>query len=216
MTELLEPALVAVILSGLVLAASSRLAFGIRLVAAQGMIAGLLPLVLSHDGVTARLAVLAGLIVGLKGVVFPRLLYRALRQAAVRREDDPPFGYTASIVGGVITLGVVFWLTAPGRLPMPTPPASPLQLPTAAFTVLTGLFLIVARNNALNQVLGYLVLENGIFLTGVALALEEPLLLEMGILLDVFFGVLVMGVAIFHISRAFDSIEVDELTTLKD
>jgi len=76
--------------------------------------------------------------------------------------------------------------------------------------------LIVARNNALNQVLGYLVLENGIFLTGLALALEAPLLLEMAILLDVFFGVLVMGVAIFHISRAFDSIEVDELTALKD
>ena len=53
MTELLEPSLVAIILTNLVLAASSRLAFGVRLVAAQGVIAGLLPLILSHDGVTA-------------------------------------------------------------------------------------------------------------------------------------------------------------------
>jgi len=216
MTGFLDPLLVAIILTSVVLAASSRLAFGIRLVAAQGVVAGLLPLILSHDGVSGRLLVIAVVMTGLKGVVFPQLLYRALRQAAVQCEDDPPFGYTASIVGGVITLGMTFWLTAPGRLPMPTLPPSPLQLPAAVFTVLTGLFLIVARNNALNQVLGYLVLENGIFLTGLALALEEPLLLEMAILLDVFFGVLVMGVAIFHISRAFDSIEVDELTTLKD
>jgi hydrogenase-4 component E len=216
MTVILDPLLVAIILSNVALAASSRLAFGIRLVAVQGVVVGLLPLIPSLDGVTARLVVIAVLMVGLKGLVFPRLLDRALRQAAVQREDAPPFGYTASIVGGVIFLGLAFWIAAPGRLPMPTPPDSLLQLPTAIFTLLTGLFLIVARNNALNQVLGYLVLENGIFLTGLALALEAPLLLEMAILLDVFFGVLVMGVAIFHISRAFDSIEVDELTALKD
>ncbi|ADV60962.1 NAD-dependent dehydrogenase subunit [Isosphaera pallida ATCC 43644] len=216
MTGLLEPALIVVILTNLAITASSRLAFGIRLVATQGVVAGLMPLVLSPEEVTVRLVVIGGLTVVLKGIVFPRLLDRTLRQAAVRREEDPPFGYKASIVGGVVTLGLAFWLTGPNRMPLPAPLASPLQLPAAVFTLLTGLFLIVARNNALNQVLGYLVMENGIFLIGLALALEEPLLLEMGILLDVFFGVLVMGVAIFHISRAFDSIEVDELTTLKD
>jgi len=130
MTGFLDPLLVAIILTSVVLAASSRLAFGIRLVAAQGVVAGLLPLILSHDGVTGRLLVIAVVMTGLKGVVFPQLLYRALRQAAVQREDDPPFGYTASIVGGVITLGMTFWLTAPGRLPMLTLP--PLAAATSS------------------------------------------------------------------------------------
>ena len=60
------------------------------------------------------------------------------------------------------------------------------------------------------------VLENGIYLVGLAIAKESPLLIEMGSLLDVLFAVLVMGVAIFHIGRTFDSIEVDQLSTLKD
>jgi hydrogenase-4 component E len=68
----------------------------------------------------------------------------------------------------------------------------------------------------LNQVVGYLVLEDGVYLFGLILAPEVPLLVEMGILLDVFVAVFVMGIAIFHISREFDHLEVDQLTTLKD
>jgi hydrogenase-4 component E len=75
---------------------------------------------------------------------------------------------------------------------------------------------IITRFNALNQVVGYLVLENGVYLFGLILAPEVPLLVEMGILLDVFVAVFVMGIAIFHISREFDHLEVDQLTTLKD
>jgi hydrogenase-4 component E len=66
------------------------------------------------------------------------------------------------------------------------------------------------------QVLGYLMLENGVFVFGVALAYEDPILVEMGILLDVFVAVLVMGVAMFHISREFDHIDVERLTELRD
>jgi hydrogenase-4 component E len=68
----------------------------------------------------------------------------------------------------------------------------------------------------LNQVVGYLVLENGVYLFGLILAPEVPLLVELGILLDVFVAVFVMGIAIFHISREFDHLEMDQLTTLKD
>ena len=59
-------------------------------------------------------------------------------------------------------------------------------------------------------------LENGIFLAGLSTAMEVPFLIEMGILLDVFIMVMVMGVALFHISRTFDSIEVGGMTALTD
>ena len=216
MTALLEPALILLILSYLILVSSSRLTLGIRVVALQGILCGFLPLMIPEHGMSLRFAAIAVVTLALKGVVFPLLLNRSLREANVQRESAPPLGYTASSLIAVLGLGVAFWISAPGRLPLLTAPASPLQMPTALFATLPGLFLIIARNNALNQVLGYLTLENGIFLTGLALALEEPLLLELGILLDVFFAVLVMGVAIFHISRAFDSIEVDQLSVLKD
>ena len=66
------------------------------------------------------------------------------------------------------------------------------------------------------QTLGYLAMENGIYAFGLAFAVEEPLLVEMGVLLDVFVGVFVMGIAIHHISREFDHIDTDRLSELKD
>jgi len=59
-------------------------------------------------------------------------------------------------------------------------------------------------------------MENGIYTFGVGLVRESPLLVELGVMLDVFVAVLVMGVAVFHISREFDHIDVDQLTHLKD
>ena len=73
-----------------------------------------------------------------------------------------------------------------------------------------------SRRKALTQVMGYLVLENGIYLFGITLGREAPLLVEMGVSLDVFVAVFVMGIIIFHISREFDHIDVDQLASLKD
>jgi hydrogenase-4 component E len=64
--------------------------------------------------------------------------------------------------------------------------------------------------------LGYLVMENGIYLFGVSLVPEQPMTVELGVLLDVFVGVFIMGIMIFHINREFDHIDVGRLSTLKD
>jgi hydrogenase-4 component E len=93
---------------------------------------------------------------------------------------------------------------------------SAFLLPCALFTTLTGLMMIVSRKNALTQVAGYLVMENGVYAFGAALAVEEPLLVEMGVLLDVFVAVFVMGITVYQISREFDHIDTDRLSELKD
>ena len=89
------------------------------------------------------------------------------------------------------------------------------MLEAAIFLVAIGLFLIVSRRNALMQVIGYLVIENGIFVFAVITVAETPLLVELGILLDAFVAVFVMGIAVFHITREFGTADVDLLTTLK-
>jgi hydrogenase-4 component E len=212
--SLIDPILVFVALVNLTLLGSSRLAACIRLSAAQGMALGVLPLLVAEHGIGVRLILVALVTFILKGVAFPRLLLRAIRSAAVRHEVEPIVGYAASILLGILMLALSFWMAA--RFALPRPAASPLILPLALATILIGLFLIVSRRKALMQVVGYLVLENGIFIFGVALAQEQPLLVEMGILLDVFVAVFVMGIMIFHISREFDHIEVDQLSALKD
>ena len=82
-------------------------------------------------------------------------------------------------------------------------------------TLLVGVFIIVSRRLALNQVLGYLVMDNGIYLLGVSMVGHVPLVIEMGVLTDAFVAVFVMSIATWHISREFDHIEVDRLSHLK-
>jgi hydrogenase-4 component E len=211
---LIDPILVFVVLVNLTLLGSSRLAACVRLSAAQGMALGLLPLLVATHGIGIRLVLIGLVIFGLKGIVFPQLLFRAIRSADARHEVEPLVGYAASILLGILMLALSFWITS--RFVLPRPVASPLVLPLALATILIGLFLIISRRKAIMQVVGYLVLENGVFIFGVALAQEEPFLVEMGILLDVFVAVFVMGIMIFHISREFDHIDVDQLTSLKD
>ena len=152
--------------------------------------------------------------VTIKGFVFPRLLKRAVREAGIRQEVEPFVGFASSLLLGTLALPFAIWLSS--RLPRLEPAVAPLLVPAAFHAILVGLLLIITRRKAVTQVLGYLALENGVFIFGVGLARQATLLVEMGILLDVFAAVFVMGIAIFHISREFDHIDTDQLSMLKE
>jgi hydrogenase-4 component E len=211
----LSTLLIAVVVVDFLLLGSSRLASCIRLVAVQGVLLGLL--VVAEHGPWAspwRVWVLAAGTAAVKAMVFPYLLRRALRDANVRHELEPFLGMVASMLVGVLAFVLALWLGA--RLPLPGGAASTLLVPVALFTMLVGLLLITSRRTALSQVLGYLVLENGVFTAGLALTDRAPLSVEIGILLDVFVAVFVMGIIIYHISHEFDSIDTESLTALRD
>lgn len=214
MTMWLDTTLVSLALTSVLLLGSSRLTRCVRIVAFQGVLLGALTVTAHAPAITARVVMLATAIVALKAVVFPWLLSRVLRDADVRREIQPLIGYTTSLLAGTLGLALSFWLSA--RMPLPAPPRSLLVVPVALFTTLAGLFLIVSRRTALMQVLAYLVLENGIYTFGVGLVEGTPMVVELGVLLDVFVAVFVMGIAIFHINREFDHIDTEQLATLRD
>ncbi|MGA2478868.1 MAG: hydrogenase [Spirochaetia bacterium] len=213
MTVWIEGVLVILMLTSLWLLGSSRLLSCIAAVSVQGVLLGLLPLLVGIDAPLWRLLLQAGVSIGLKGIAFPLLLLRAVRSVDARREVEPFVGYSASLLIGVALLaGSLFT-----GLRLPLPGAAPLLLvPAALFTAVTGLFIIVARRSAIVQALGYLAMESGIAAFGLALAEQEPLLVEMGTLLDAFVAVFVMGITIFHINREFDHIDSDRLSSLRD
>lgn len=210
----IDTIIVLLILTNLKLIGSSRLSACIRVTAVQGVLFGVLPLFVGTEGITMRVMLLSGLTVVVKGIVFPWLLMRTLCAADVKREMEPFVGYTASLLVGVGLLALSMWMG--GRLPLPIPAKSPLVVPLALFTIMIGLFAVISRRKALTQVLGYLAMENGIYGFGLAFAHKEAFLIELGILLDVFMAVFVMGITIFHINREFDHIDTDLLSTLKD
>lgn len=210
----LDMLMVLLVFTNLRLLGSSRLGACIRTVALQGLLLGLLPPIAHATDLGWRILLLAAAGMALKALVFPWLFFRALRGAKVRREMEPYVGYSASLLAGMAALAVSLWVGA--HLELPNRAISPLLVPVALSTMLVGLFVIVSRRKALTQALGYLTFENGIYAFGIGIAHESPFLVETGILLDVFVAVFVMGIAIFHIRREFDSIDTAALASLKD
>jgi hydrogenase-4 component E len=206
---------VLVLVIDLFVLAASRLRAGIRAVAAQGGVLALLPVVLAGDGTEARhVAVLALGAVAVKGIAIPWLLLRATRESTVRREASPLIGYVPTLLLGALGIGATIWLAS--DLPLPVEGMPSLLVPTSVGTAWTGLLLIVARRKAVGQVLGFLVLENGVFVLGLLLSGFMPAMVEVGVLLDLFAAVFVMGLVMFDIQRALGSLDTERLTTLKD
>ena len=214
MNNAIESILIFLVLTDLVLLGSSRLRNAIRIVAAQGVALGLLPLLAHGHGALWPAVLLGAGSAGIKGLVFPALMNRALRETNASREIEPFVGYILSLLIGVGGLAVSFGFGA--RLPLPWAAPSSLLVPAGLFTMWTGLFLIMARRKAITQVLGYIVMENGIFTLGMVLVEAMPLLVELGVLLDIFVAVFVMGIIVFHINREFDHIDADQLRALKE
>ena len=80
----------------------------------------------------------------------------------------------------------------------------------------TGLFLVCARRKAITQVLGFLCFENGISVFAAAIAMDYGLILELGVLLDVFALVFILGIAIYEINRTFSTVDTDRMNKLTD
>jgi len=214
MNNAIDSILIFLVLTDLILLGSSRLKNAIRFVALQGLALGLLPMLAHSQGVVWHAVLLGAGSALLKGFVFPSLMNRALRETNASREIEPFVGYISSLLIGVGVLALSFWSGA--RLSLPWEAPSLLLVPAGLFTVWTGLFLIVARRKAITQVLGYIAMENGIFTLGMVLVEAMPLLVELGVLLDIFVAVFVMGIIVFHINREFDHIDSDQLAALKE
>lgn len=214
MDSTIETMMILLVLSDLALLGLSRLRTCINIVSFQGMLLGILALVMQFNTLTLRLIMIAAASFIIKGFIFPVLLRRGIREAGTQREIEPFVGYIMSVTAGLAMLSISLWLGA--KLPVAAAGnGHSLIIPAALTTLFTGLFLIVARKNALNQCLGYIIMENGIYTFGIASVVEIPLLVELGILLDVFVAVFVMGIAIYHINREFDHLDSDRLNILK-
>jgi hydrogenase-4 component E len=192
---------------------SSRLPAVIRAMSAQGVILGVMPVLMEHK-LDWRVALIAAATVAGKGVIIPHLLRRAMRAAHIDRELEPLIGFVPSLLLGAG--GAIAALAVAQALPLLPEHAGSLLVPGSLATVLTGFILMVGRTKAISQVCGYLILENGIYLFGLLLIEAMPLLVEAGVLLDLTVGVFILGIIVDRIQRAFDSLDTRKLTALRE
>ncbi|ACD96270.1 hydrogenase [Trichlorobacter lovleyi] len=212
MVSLADQLLVLVMLINFIMLGSSRMAFVIRAVAAQGVILGIIPGLL-HPFSGHLLAITVSIILA-KGVVIPYLLNDAVRKAQIRREVEPFIGYVPTLLLGAVFTALAFVFAQ--KLPLAPEHRDLLFVPASIATLMTGFLILTTRKKAISQVIGYLVLENGIFIFGLLLAEAMPFMVEAGALLDLLVGIFVMGIVINHISREFSSVDTSRLQTLRE
>ncbi|MGH7144289.1 MAG: hydrogenase [Planctomycetota bacterium] len=192
---------------------NGRLRAIIRIVAVQGALLGLMPLLVQGE-ITWEVVAVSAVAVTLKGLVIPGMLMRALREAQIKREVEPLIGFLPSMLLGALATGGA--LVFADFLPLAHESHASLLIPASLATVLVGFLLLTTRYKAITQVIGYLVLENGIFIFGLLLIEAMPLVVEVGVLLDLFVAVFVICIIVNHINRAFESQDTRRLTELKE
>ena len=212
MATLFNALLVTVLMLNLFMLGTSRIQSVIRTVALQGILVGILPLLI-HEHLTRAALIGGGAAILTKGLVIPFMLSRALREVHIKREVEPLIGMMPSIILGAVATGIA--LIFASKAPLADAHTSRLIVPSSAATIAIGFILLVSRFKAISQVIGYLVLENGIFIFGLLLIGAMPLVVEMGVLLDVFVGIFVSCIIISKIHQSFSSMDTRVLSSLK-
>lgn len=213
MNELLNAVFVLILTLNLFALGNGRILSVIRIVALQGILLGLLP-VMIDPAINFTVIFTAVAAISLKGIVIPAIMIKAMRDVQIKKEVEPLLGLLPStILGAVLTASVflVFSIkngTGEGNVS--------LIIPTSIATVLSGFILLTTRFKALSQVLGYLVLENGIYIFSLLLVEAIPMVVEMGMLLDLFVSIFIVSIITNHINRAFSSLDTRKLTALKE
>lgn len=209
--------LVLILLSVLLSLGSSRMMALVKIMFLQGSAVSLATLLLEHNNHLSSSALFFfQFMLLVKGLLIPGLLYLAVTKVAIKREVEPIIGYHASLLAGLGLILLSVYLTS--RLQLSLSDDHTLLLITAITTMGGGLFLMMSRTKAITQVIGYLMLENGIYLAGAALTKQSHnmYLVEFGILLDLLVGVMIMGIILQNINRTFDDVDTVYLGQLKD
>jgi hydrogenase-4 component E len=194
--------------------AASRIEAYIKTLSIQGfLLFGLVLLDLhSVSGLNLILLVLETLAV--KAVFIPLFLLRVIRRNEIRHEVEPtlPQFYATLMATLLFLFGfiVAFWASRT------ISDIRPLYFGMSIAIIMASLLLIVTRKRIISHILGYMLLENGIFLLSLSIANEMPLLVNLGILLDLFVAVFLLSIFLNKIRLMFDGDHIDALTQLKD
>lgn len=191
-----------------------ELAAIVRLLVVQGvLLAALAALLGAREGSGELYAVAIGVLL-LKAVVLPYVLRRVLHDSGEGREAEPLVNVTSSLLAAALLTLLAYAISRP--LVALAPSAMTRALPVGLAVVLLGFFVLVTRRRALSQVVGFLLLDNGITATAFLATAGVPLVVELGVSLDILLVVLVLQVLAARMRTTFGRTDLDGLRELHD
>jgi hydrogenase-4 component E len=159
-----------------------------------------------------HLYVAALVTIGGKCLVIPYLIKKVVRQLKVTHDVEPYVSTPLSLIISFVIVVIVYSFISEGVF---VAGVARNILKVSISIILISLFIMITRKKAITQVLGLLFMENGLFLAGFALTYGMPTVIELGVLFDLLMGVIILGLFLTQIKKAFVSVDLDKLTTLK-
>ena len=186
----------------------------INLFAAQGFVLVLSTLVVAYFTHQGHLYYSALLTLVLKVLLLPWIMHRLIRALNVRWDVETLINIPATMLIGIVLVVFAFNLAAPISQFAGTITKSTLGIATAC--ILLAFLMMITRRKAVSQVIGFLAMENGLFFAATSATYGMPMVVELGIALDVLVATLIFGVFFFHIRNTFESLDIHHLEKLKE
>jgi hydrogenase-4 component E len=186
----------------------------VNLLALQGALLCIATLLLAWRTGQTHLYVSAALTLGLKVIFLPWLLHRLIRRLEVYWDTEPMLNIAGTMLAGVVTVVFAFGLAQPIAALANTATRSTLGIAVAV--ILLAFITMITRRKAMSQVVGFLSMENGLFFGAMSATYGMPMIVELGVALDVLVAMLVLGVFFFQIREQFDSLDLGHFESLKE
>jgi hydrogenase-4 component E len=194
--------------------AQRRVVTLIDLFAAQGFVLAVSTAVVAYTTAQPHLYQSVALTLLLKVFLLPWLLHRMVRKLDVRWEFEGLVNIPATMLIGIVLVVFAFNLALPISQLASTVTRSTLGIAIAS--VMLSFLMMITRRKAIPQVIGFLAMENGLFFAATSATYGMPMVVELGIALDVLVGMVILGVFMFQIREQFDSLDIRHLENLKE
>ncbi|MBZ5557701.1 MAG: formate hydrogenlyase [Acidobacteriia bacterium] len=196
----------------ILIVAAGQIYRAIYSVAAQSLLISIAAAVLATSTGNPDLWVIAGITLAVKAILLPWVLHRVVQRMNVRREVEPVIPIAATLALAVAIVVVSFQLSA--SLGPVRQAITGNALPVGIALTLTGVLVMATRKTALTQMVGLFASENGIFFTAMAVTQGMPLIIEIGVILDVILAALVMTIMVLRVRSTVDA-DIADLDRLR-
>ncbi len=211
--QLLDSCAALLLLLSFAMLSQRRIVSLVNLLAVQGAVLAAATLLLAWRTGQGHLYLSAALTLALKVAFLPWLLHRLIRRLQVYWDTEPLLNISGTMLSGILIVVFAFGLAQPITELASTTMRSAIGI--AISVVLLAFLMMITRRKAMSQVIGFLSMENGLFFGAMSATYGMPMVVELGVALDVLVAVLVLGVFFFQIREQFDSLDLHHLESLK-
>jgi hydrogenase-4 component E len=186
----------------------------LHLFAWQGFFLSVSTAIVGFVAKTHHLYISSLLTLAIKVILLPYILHVLIQKLRIHKEVESVVNVPTTMLLGIALVIFSYHLTAPIRELSTLITKSTLAVALA--TVLLGLLMMITRRHAVTQIIGFLAMENGLFFAATSATYGMPLVVELGVALDILIAAFIFGIFFFHINTTFDSLDVEQMARLKE